>query len=396
VNDSLDLDAIPERSIEQEIDSLEKEALKQGEFVGITNDLALRLVAEVRRLRADNDAFQVTLNAMEAPERAAVLLADNLTSDDFVEVERPRAAVDTQSPTKPTVWRYRNVYEKTGPAAWHFCEYDPTEELINVRLPGHITREIEPLYVRAEEARPLATSGECPPNVAPAPSAPNTREVIAKALWETQKPLDALDTTWEELDVRDQAVYRHDADAVIHALNARAADASSPTPPTAVGWAYWLDDHWHLCADEPTAHATRKQVYIISPPALGARVSSVTPTDALLEAAAKAMWEIEYSIPWERAPHPNMSRERAKAALDAAALPPRDDALRNSLRDLLDIVEREVVSDLSDNDLALAYAYSGQLDVEREAIAEQEIRRAVAAARAVLTAPLDPTEATDE
>lgn len=31
----------------------------------------------------------------------------------------------------------------------------------------------------------------------------------------------------------------------------------------AVGWAYWLDDHWHLCADEPVAHPTRRRVWLV-------------------------------------------------------------------------------------------------------------------------------------
>lgn len=29
-----------------------------------------------------------------------------------------------------------------------------------------------------------------------------------------------------------------------------------------VGWAYWLEDHWHLCAEEPTAHKRREPVYL--------------------------------------------------------------------------------------------------------------------------------------
>ena len=29
-----------------------------------------------------------------------------------------------------------------------------------------------------------------------------------------------------------------------------------------VGWAYWLNDHWHLCADEPIAHGQQRPVYI--------------------------------------------------------------------------------------------------------------------------------------
>lgn len=40
-----------ERTIDQELDMLEREARKGGEFVGITNALALRLVHELRVAR---------------------------------------------------------------------------------------------------------------------------------------------------------------------------------------------------------------------------------------------------------------------------------------------------------------------------------------------------------
>lgn len=47
------------------------------------------------------------------------------------------------------VWRYRNVYEKTGPARWHYSEYDPTPELAKTRRPRHITTEIQGLRAAA-------------------------------------------------------------------------------------------------------------------------------------------------------------------------------------------------------------------------------------------------------
>lgn len=79
------------RTIEQECDSLVTEALKGGEFVGITNDLALRLVGAIRT----RDAIATVFDGEEEAFRAEVSRLEHVIALAVGRIERhePGAAL---------------------------------------------------------------------------------------------------------------------------------------------------------------------------------------------------------------------------------------------------------------------------------------------------------------
>jgi hypothetical protein len=79
------------RTIEQECESLQAEALKGGEFVGITNDLALRLIGAIRT----RDAVAAAFDGEEQSLRAEISRLEHVVALAIGRIERhePGAAL---------------------------------------------------------------------------------------------------------------------------------------------------------------------------------------------------------------------------------------------------------------------------------------------------------------